>query len=89
MMHTSMLHLLQTGTVTMPGHPLTGTAAANLLGLLPVLPFLGFLANGMIAMNAKQRANAVGESVVTTARHPVVTALGPGVISSPGKLVFR
>ena len=80
MMHPIVLHLVQAGTVTMPGHPLAGTTAANLLGLLPLLPFLGFVANGIVAMTAKQRANAAGESVVTTARHPLVTALGPGVI---------
>ncbi|AMW04928.1 NADH-quinone oxidoreductase subunit L [Gemmatimonas phototrophica] len=50
---------------------------ATLLPILILLPILGFVINGAIALMTKP---ADGSTVVTTARNPVVTILGPGVI---------
>ncbi len=77
MMNLSISALLQ-AAVTMPGHPLDGTAAANLLGLLPLLPLLGFLINGGIALRTTRLADSDAPS--TTARNPIVSLMGPGVI---------
>ena len=54
---------------------LDGTAA-QFVGWLPMLPLLGALINGAIAMTARARG---GESA-STARHTIVTFVGPGVI---------
>lgn len=48
-----------------------------LLPLLILLPVLGFLANGAIALT---RTTPTDGSTRTTARHPLVTLIGPGVI---------
>ena len=48
----------------------------TMLGVLILLPILGFLANGSIAFFGKR---SDGDSA-TTARHPLVTVIGPGVI---------
>jgi NADH-quinone oxidoreductase subunit L len=48
----------------------------TMLGVLILLPILGFLANGSIAFFGKR---SDGDSA-TTARHPLVTMIGPGVI---------
>ena len=77
MMDLSISALLQ-AAVTMPGHPLDGTAAANLLGLLPLLPLLGFLINGGIALRTARSTDSDAPS--TTARNPIVSLIGPGVI---------
>ena len=47
-----------------------------MLGVLILLPILGFLANGSIAFFGRR---SDGGSA-TTARHPLVTVIGPGVI---------
>ncbi len=49
---------------------------AALLPFLILLPLLGFVVNGAIALS---RAGAVGDAR-TTARHPVVSIVGPGVV---------
>ena len=77
MMNLSISALLQAAG-TMPGHPLDGTAAANLLGLLPLLPLLGFLINGGIALRTARSTDSGAPS--TTARNPIVSLMGPGVI---------
>ena len=48
----------------------------TMLGVLILLPILGFLANGSIAFFGRR---SDGDSA-TTARHPLVTVIGPGVI---------
>jgi hypothetical protein len=48
----------------------------TMLGVLILLPLLGFLANGSIAFFGKR---SDGDSA-STARHPLVTVIGPGVI---------
>ena len=48
----------------------------TMLGVLILLPILGFLANGSIAFFG---GRSDGDSA-TTARHPLVTVIGPGVI---------
>ena len=48
----------------------------TMLGALILLPILGFLANGSIAFFG---GRSDGDSA-TTARHPLVTVIGPGVI---------
>ncbi|WP_411282014.1 proton-conducting transporter membrane subunit, partial [Gemmatimonas sp.] len=48
----------------------------TMLGVLILLPILGFLANGSIALFGRR---AEGDRA-TTARHPLVTVIGPGVI---------
>ncbi|HEY0930203.1 MAG TPA: NADH-quinone oxidoreductase subunit L [Gemmatimonas sp.] len=48
---------------------------AALLPFLILLPLLGFLVNGAVALS---RAGGAGDR--TTARHPLVTVVGPGVI---------
>jgi NADH-quinone oxidoreductase subunit L len=50
---------------------------AALLPMLILLPVIGFLVNGAIALTRKPLA---GESESSTARHPLVTVVGPGVI---------
>ncbi|MFN9796803.1 MAG: NADH-quinone oxidoreductase subunit L [Gemmatimonas sp.] len=50
---------------------------AALLPLLIVLPVLGFLVNGAIALT---RRPTTGPSASSTARHPLVTVVGPGVV---------
>ncbi len=78
MITSLLLPLLQTAGVSVPSHPLAGTAAATLLGLLPLLPLLGFLVNGGIALNAARLTGP--DAARTTARHPIVSLVGPGVI---------
>ncbi len=48
----------------------------TLLGVLILLPILGFLSNGSLAFFGKRSDG----DTVTTARHPLVTVVGPGVI---------
>ncbi|MEN9593166.1 MAG: NADH-quinone oxidoreductase chain, partial [Gemmatimonadota bacterium] len=48
----------------------------TMLGVLILLPILGFLANGSIAFFGRR---SDGDSA-TTSRHPLVTVIGPGVI---------
>ncbi len=62
-------------------HPLRGTVA-QLIGLLPILPLIGFLVNGGIALFSGSRAASAesGEANRGTARNPIVTLVGPGVI---------
>lgn len=50
---------------------------AALLPLLILLPIVGFLINGGIALTRRPALGAIG---TTTARHPVVSIVGPGVI---------
>ena len=50
---------------------------AALLPFLILLPLLGFVVNGAVALT---RASAVGDDARTTARHPLVSIVGPGVI---------
>ncbi|GAB1341338.1 NADH-quinone oxidoreductase subunit L [Gemmatimonas sp.] len=50
---------------------------AALLPILILLPVLGFLVNGAVALT---RRSAAGDAGTTTARHPLVTVVGPGVI---------
>ena len=57
-------------------HPLAG-GIASLIGLLPLLPLVGALINGTVAVTA--RARAAGADA-TTAHHPIVSLVGPGVI---------
>ncbi len=71
---------VQSAVIALPPHALAGTTAANLVGVLPLLPFFGFLYNGLIALTAKARSDAAGQSQVSTARHPMVSVIGPGVI---------
>ncbi len=60
-----------------PAHVLS-TTVAQYLWLLPVLPLLGAIVNGVIALGV---GRARGEQVeATTARHPLVTLMGPGVL---------
>ncbi len=47
-----------------------------MLGVLILLPIFGFVANGSIAFFGKR----ADEGSTTTARHPLVTLIGPGVI---------
>ena len=49
---------------------------ASLLPILILLPLLGFVVNGTIALTRR----GVGDEAPTTARHPLVTLVGPGVI---------
>ncbi len=48
----------------------------TMLGVLILLPILGFLANGSLALFGKRSDG----HTATTARHPLVTVMGPGVI---------
>ncbi len=74
-----MLSLLQSA-VPLPGtHPLAGTAA-SLVGLLPLLPLIGALINGLIAVTAGARASRAGIGSPSTAHHPIVSVVGPGVV---------
>jgi NADH-quinone oxidoreductase subunit L len=57
-------------------HPLAGTAA-SLIGVLPLLPLLGAVVNGAVAMTARSSPDGSGR---TTAHHPVVSIVGPGAI---------
>ncbi|MBL0888974.1 MAG: NADH-quinone oxidoreductase subunit L [Gemmatimonadaceae bacterium] len=50
---------------------------AALLPLLILLPLLGFAANGLIAVTRRAEP---GADTPSTARHPLVTLIGPGVI---------
>ena len=50
---------------------------AALLPLLILLPVLGFLVNGAIALTGRP---TTGASESSTARHPLVTVVGPGVV---------
>ena len=50
---------------------------AALLPILILLPVIGFLVNGTIALTRKP---ADGASTASTARHPLVTIVGPGVV---------
>jgi NADH-quinone oxidoreductase subunit L len=50
---------------------------AALLPLLILLPVIGFLVNGAVALT---RRPAPGTVTASTARHPLVTIVGPGVI---------
>jgi NADH-quinone oxidoreductase subunit L len=50
---------------------------ATLLPILILLPVLGFLANGAIALTSRP---ATGGGARSTARHPLVSIIGPGVI---------
>ncbi|MFN8980840.1 MAG: NADH-quinone oxidoreductase subunit L [Gemmatimonadaceae bacterium] len=50
---------------------------AALLPLLIFLPLLGFVVNGAIALT---RRTGVGEAAPSTARHPLVSVVGPGAI---------
>jgi len=78
-MTLGMLSLLQSA-VPLPGaHPLAGTAA-SLVGLLPMLPLIGALINGLIAVTAGARASRVGIGSPSTAHHPIVSVVGPGVV---------
>ncbi len=56
-------------------HPLDGTVA-RFVGVLPLLPLLGALLNGLIAVRARGR----GENAATTARNPLVGTIGVGVM---------
>jgi len=58
-------------------HPLDGTSVTTLVWLLPLLPFVGFLINGVVALTTRRREAA---NVATTARNPIVSLVGPGVI---------
>ena len=56
-------------------HPLSGSAA-GLLRFLPLLPLLGAVVNGAIALLARPNA----DGAASTARHPLVSLVGPGVV---------
>ena len=49
----------------------------TMLGVLIMLPILGFLANGSIAVFRKRTG---GDDDAGTARNPLVSWIGPGVI---------
>ncbi len=63
-------------SVAPPAHPLSGTAA-SFMRFLPLLPLLGAVINGGVAVLTASRAD---ESRRTTARSMVVTLVGPGVV---------
>jgi NADH-quinone oxidoreductase subunit L len=76
MTQPSFLMLLQAAT-----HALDGTTASTLVWMLPLLPFLGFLINGAIALSSRDRAGSTGGAgAATTARNPIVSLVGPGVV---------
>ncbi|MCC6244092.1 MAG: NADH-quinone oxidoreductase subunit L [Gemmatimonadaceae bacterium] len=63
-------------------HPLSGSSA-RLVGLIPLLPLLGAVINGLIALTAR-RSVAAGDSEAvpssTTANNVLVSIVGPGVV---------
>ncbi len=73
-MTLTALSLLQSATDG--AHPLRGTAA-DLAVLLPLLPLLGAMVNGVRAMTTRRRTDA-GER--TTAHDRLVSVVGPGVV---------
>jgi NADH-quinone oxidoreductase subunit L len=76
-MMSTLVPLIQSATASTLRHPLSGTAA-GLLRFLPLLPLLGAVINGVIAFTARSRAS--DPNATTTARHPVVSLIGPGVV---------
>ena len=76
------------GTPTGAGHPLAGTVA-ELVWLLPLLPLLGFVVNGLVSLVPAWRARTAGGAVV--AHHgdgPDARPHGYGIVSVVGPLVL-
>jgi len=79
-MHLAIPALWQATAAAHAAHPLDGSIAVTLVRLLPLLPVLGFVINGVLALLARQRANAAGSAESSTARNALVKLVGPGVI---------
>ena len=58
--------ILQTAVATIQNHPLSGTAA-EWMWLLPILPLLGFVINGLLSLNS---AHFGPKDPNTPAHHP-------------------
>ncbi len=75
-----LLALAQSATTSgTDRHPLAGSIA-GLMWLLPVLPLLGAVINGSVAITSRSRGLRGGVAEPTTAGNLLVSIVGPGVV---------